>query len=103
MHFYNLKHPKDIGAEDVTNFLTHLAVVRKVSPATQNQALCTLVLLYKKVLETPLCKTVSRPIQIKSISILRGQHSLISFRRHHRSKLGNRIRSSTCLNKWIRL
>lgn len=37
IHFYNLKHPKDI-AEEVTNFLTHLAVVRKVSPATQNQS-----------------------------------------------------------------
>jgi len=39
IHFNNLRHPKDMGASDVTIFLTHLAVKRNVSPATQNQAL----------------------------------------------------------------
>ncbi|MGX5200352.1 integron integrase [Aliikangiella sp. IMCC44632] len=65
IHFYNLKHPKDMGAEEVTNFLSHLAVDRKVSPATQNQALCALVFLYKKVLETPLGENAVNAVRAK--------------------------------------
>jgi integron integrase len=38
----------------VEKFLTHLAVDRKVAPATQNQALNALVFLYRHVLEQPL-------------------------------------------------
>jgi integron integrase len=38
----------------VERFLTHLAVDRKVAPATQNQALNALVFLYRQVLEEPL-------------------------------------------------
>ena len=54
IHFHYLTHPKDMGALHVNEFLTHLAVNRHVSPATQNQALCALIFLYKRVLEIPL-------------------------------------------------
>ena len=54
IHFHHLTHPKDMGALHVNDFLTHLAVNRHVSPATQNQALCALIFLYKRVLEIPL-------------------------------------------------
>jgi site-specific recombinase XerD len=47
-------HPKEMGAEEVETFLTHLAVNRDVSPATQNQALNALVFLYREVLEISL-------------------------------------------------
>ena len=36
--FHDKTHPKDLGAQDVEAFLTHLAVVGKVSASTQNQA-----------------------------------------------------------------
>jgi len=49
--FHNKKHPKEMGADHVTAFLSHLAVDRKVSPSTQNQALSALLFLYKQVLE----------------------------------------------------
>ena len=39
-----------MGGDEIAEFLTHLAVVRKVSSSTQNQALNALVFLYKKVL-----------------------------------------------------
>ena len=39
---------------DVNSFLTHLAVDKNVAPANQNQALCALVFLYKRVLDRPL-------------------------------------------------
>jgi len=49
--FNNKKHPKELNKENIEKYLTHLAVERKVSASTQNQALCALVFLYKKVLE----------------------------------------------------
>ncbi|MBK8814580.1 MAG: integron integrase [Methylococcaceae bacterium] len=49
LHF-NKKHPKELGAAEVEQFLTHLAVVGKVSASTQNQAKCALLFLYKDVL-----------------------------------------------------
>jgi integron integrase len=39
-----------MGKEEVERFLTHLAVERKVAPATQNQALGALLFLYRHVL-----------------------------------------------------
>lgn len=36
--FHDKKHPKDMCAEEITAFLTHLAVNDKVSASTQNQA-----------------------------------------------------------------
>jgi integron integrase len=43
-----------MGAPEVSEFLTHLAVERNVAPSTQNQALNALVFLYGPVLERPL-------------------------------------------------
>jgi hypothetical protein len=34
--FNNKQHPKDMGEQEVTNFLTHLAVDRHVTSPTQN-------------------------------------------------------------------
>ncbi|MBY0232773.1 MAG: phage integrase N-terminal SAM-like domain-containing protein [Gemmataceae bacterium] len=45
------RHPRDLGATEVTAFLTYLAVERHVSASTQNQALGALLFLYQKVLE----------------------------------------------------
>jgi integron integrase len=44
------RHPKDMGAPEVTAFLSHLARDRDVAAATQNQALAALLFLYKEVL-----------------------------------------------------
>ena len=41
------RHPADLGETEVTAFLNHLAVERKVAPATQNQALSALLFLYR--------------------------------------------------------
>lgn len=37
-----------MGGKEITEFLTHLAVERKVSASTHNQALNALVFLHKK-------------------------------------------------------
>ena len=52
--FSGRRHPATMGATEVEAFLTHLAVDRKVSASTQNQALAAILFLYTKVLELQL-------------------------------------------------
>ena len=52
--FNGKRHPRDMGADEVRAFLTHLAVDGNVAPSTQNQALNALVFLYRYVIESPL-------------------------------------------------
>ena len=52
--FQNKRHPRTMGAAEISAFLTHLAVTRKVTAATQNQALAALLFLYKHVLNVEL-------------------------------------------------
>lgn len=56
IHFHGRRHPERMGEAEVAAFLGHLAVVRKVAPATQNQALNALVFLYSAVLDRPLAE-----------------------------------------------
>lgn len=51
--FHDLRHPQEMGKEEVEAFLTHLAVSRRVAAPTQNQALNALAFLYREVLKTP--------------------------------------------------
>jgi integron integrase len=48
--FHNKRHPKDMGAEEVGQFLSDLAVTRHVAASTQNQALSAILFLYQEVL-----------------------------------------------------
>jgi len=50
----NKRHPAEMGAPEVTAFLSWLATDRNVAAATQNQALAALLFLYKAVLERDL-------------------------------------------------
>lgn len=48
--YHHMKHPTKLEDQDIIDFLSHLAEVRKVAPSTQNQALGALLFLYKRVL-----------------------------------------------------
>ncbi len=48
--YHNKKHPIEMAKPEIEAFLTYLAVERKVSPTTQNQAFSALLFLYKEVL-----------------------------------------------------
>lgn len=50
IHFCELRHPRTLGASDVSRFLTDLAVRRRVAASTQNQALAAILFLYREVL-----------------------------------------------------
>jgi integron integrase len=49
--FHQKRHPREMGAVEINQFLTHLAVQGEVSASTQNQAFCALLFLYQAVLE----------------------------------------------------
>ncbi len=52
--FHDKRHPADMGAPEVTRFLSSLAVEGKVAASTQNQALSALLFLYGEVLAVDL-------------------------------------------------
>ena len=52
--YFQMRHPQEMGAREVEEFLTHLAAELNVAGATQNQALNALVFLYKEVLKLDL-------------------------------------------------
>ena len=52
--FHGKRHPEEMGAEEVREFLTHLATKDQVAAATQNQAFSALLFLYRDVLKQEL-------------------------------------------------
>jgi len=52
--YHGRRHPKDMGADEVTAFLSHLAIARHVAASTQNQALNAILFLYRDVLKQDL-------------------------------------------------
>jgi len=48
--FHGMRHPSELGREDISRFLSSLAVQRNVGASTQNQALAALLFLYRHVL-----------------------------------------------------
>ena len=54
--FHGKRHPRDLDAEAIRQFLTHLAVKDRVAASTQNQAFNALLFLYKQVLKIDLPK-----------------------------------------------
>jgi integron integrase len=49
--FHHKRHPVEMGAAEINQFLTHLAVDGHVSASTQNQAFCAILFLYRDVLQ----------------------------------------------------
>jgi site-specific recombinase XerD len=70
--FHHGRHPRTLGAPEVEQFLTHLAVHRKVSAATQNQALQALLFIYRHVLdiELPWLGNVTRATHEKKLPVV---------------------------------
>lgn len=71
IHFHGLRHPIDLGEPEVTAFLNHLGG-RGVAAATQNQALSSLLFLYKEVLRRQLdwldgLVRAKRPARVPSV------------------------------------
>jgi integron integrase len=67
--FHGMRHPRELGAEEITAFLNHLAVASGVAASTQNQALNALVFLYRRVLD-------SEPPQLEGLVRAKGPRRL---------------------------
>lgn len=52
--FNQKRHPKEMGEEEISNFLSYLAIDRRVTSSTQNLALCAIVFMYKHIFEREL-------------------------------------------------
>jgi integrase len=53
VRYHGTRHPADLGSAEVGTFLTWLATRERVAAATQTQALCALLFLYRTVLQRP--------------------------------------------------
>lgn len=64
-----MRHPREMGAQEVEAFLTMLATERHVSASTHNQALSAVLFLYREVLgvDLPWLEGVNRPAQKRRI------------------------------------
>ncbi len=49
--YHGKRHPAEMGAAEITRFLSSLAIDAKVSASTQNQAMSALLFLYREVLD----------------------------------------------------
>lgn len=91
--FHNKRHPGEMGEDQISAFLSHLAVNRNVAASTQNQALSALLFLYQEVLDRKLpfldtIERVKRPAKIpvvltraeahKVLAQLHGDHRLMA-------------------------
>ncbi len=71
--FHNKRHPKEMGISEIRQFITHLVSEKKVSASTQNQALSSILFLYRHLLHIPLDETSLaefRPRKAKTVPIV---------------------------------
>ena len=89
--FHHKRHPRELGAEDVSAFLTHLAVNEKVAALTQNQAFHALVFLYRQVLkiELPQLEGIVRAPQKRRLPVVltREETEAVLARLSHNNRL----------------
>jgi integron integrase len=57
--FHHNRDPKEMGAQEIETFLSHLAVDLNVSSSTQNQAFNALLFLYREVLKIKLDESIN--------------------------------------------
>lgn len=88
-----MRHPREMGAEEVTAFLTHLATQRNAAVSTHRVALSALLFLYQKVLgvDLPWLDGLERPSVTRRLPVvltreevarvlaqLAGEHSVLA-------------------------
>lgn len=68
--YHHKRHPKEMAAAEINQFITHLVTERNVAASTQNQAISAILFLYRHVLHIPLDETLIadfRPQRAKNI------------------------------------
>ena len=67
--FHGKRHPSEMGADEVTRYLSHLATDRLVSASSQNQAFSALLFLYRDFLGVEMAGFENVPRARKSIRL----------------------------------
>ncbi|MBA3241072.1 MAG: phage integrase N-terminal SAM-like domain-containing protein [Acidobacteria bacterium] len=67
--FHRKRHPSEMGADEIRQYVSHLANEGRVSASTQNQALSALLFLYREVLGSDLpfidgIERAKRPVRL---------------------------------------
>jgi len=78
---FHRQHPRDLEAEDINRFLTHLAVDKHVAASTQRQALSAILFLYREVLkiDSPWIENVVRAKQPKRLPTVLSKEEVAAF------------------------
>lgn len=82
IYHHNKRHPSDMGAAEIEQYLSHLATQRDVAASTQNQAMHAILFLYKNVLgvELPWLDNITRakaPKRLPSVLTIAETASLL--------------------------
>jgi integron integrase len=72
VRFHGMRHPREMGGDEVVAFLHHLANERDAAASTHNQALSALLFLYRNVLgvELPWLGDVGRPRRPRRLPVV---------------------------------
>lgn len=91
---HNKRHPLEMGAAEVGEFLSHLAAVENVSASTQNQAMHAVLYLYKHVLgvDLPWLDGVTRARESKRLPVVLTQRETQALLRHVHGTSGTIIK-----------
>ncbi len=110
--YHGRRHPRDMGAEEVHQFLAYLTVNRKVAASTVNQALAALLFLYDRVLREPLDRIeeidpAHRPPRVPTVLSQREVRAVLSYLREPARlcamlMYGGGLRVSECLSLRIK-
>ncbi len=76
IYFHHKRHPRDVAEPEIAAFLTHVAVARRVSASTQNQALNAILFLYKQVLQREIGLVLLASQDIRTIQELLGHRDV---------------------------
>lgn len=70
--FHHKRHPRDMGVDEIRQYLSHLATNGQVAASTQNVALAALLFLYREVLgiDLPLIEGVERAKRPQRIPVV---------------------------------
>ena len=111
--FHNKRHPNDMGETEIAEFLSYLATKRNVAASTQNQALNSIIFLYKYVLKKPLNETINfcrakKPMHLPTVLTRAEICTIFQFLEHPIDNLmlnliyGTGMRLSECNNLRIK-
>ena len=70
--FHNKQHPKDMGGKEIKAFINNLATNHHVSSSTQNQALQSILYLYKNILKKDVgwIEEIKRTTRVKHLPVV---------------------------------